>query len=149
MATTPIPAFKFSFQLTLEGVSDTSDPEYFYAIDGLGLMYQMDRYFPGGYGKSYSIPLLYETDNLTLKRPVVQDKTNITKWCEQALDTSIFKPTIAHIFVFNKDKSINTHWSVEQVYPIGLKISSLDLESGSPVVIETITLAYTRLNRVA
>ncbi|OJW73578.1 MAG: hypothetical protein BGO68_03020 [Candidatus Amoebophilus sp. 36-38] len=145
----PIPAFKFSFQITLNDVSDTSDPEYFYAIDGLGIMYQMDRYFPGGHGRSYSMPQMYETDNLVLKRPVLQEKTNITKWCEKALDTNIFKPTIANIFILNKDKSVHTHWSVEQIYPIGLKISSLDLESGSPVVIETITLAYARLNRVA
>ena len=146
---TPIPAIKFSFQIMFDGVSDTSDPEYFYAVDGLGITYQMDRYVPGGHGRSYSMPQMYETDNLVLKRPVVQTKTKITTWCEKALDTSIFTPTIAHIFVLNKDRSIHTHWSAEQIYPIGLKISSLDLESGNPVVLETITLAYARLNRVA
>ena len=146
---TPTPAFKFSFQITLEGVSDNSDPEYFYSVDGLGITYHTERYSPGGYGKSYNMPLTYETYNLVLKRPLLQEKSNITKWCEQALDTNIFKPTIAHIFILNKDKSINNHWSAEQIYPIGFRLSSLDVESGNPIVMESITLSYARLNRVA
>jgi phage tail-like protein len=146
---TPIPAFKFSFQVSLEGVSDENSPEYFYAIEGLGIMYQMERYYPGGYGRSYNMPVQYETDNLTLKRPLLQGKTNITQWCEKALDSGIFKPTIAHILILNHDKTVNNHWAVEQIYPVGIKLSSLNLESGDPVVMEVITFSYARLNRVA
>lgn len=146
---TPLPAFKFSFQITLQDISNESTPEYFYSVEGLGITYQTERFLPGGYNKSYTVPMLYETDNLVFKRPLLQGKSNITKWCEQALDTNIFKPTTAHIFVLNKDQSINTHWAAEQIYPIGIKYSTLDLESGSPVILEIITLAYSRLNRVA
>lgn len=144
---TPIPAFKYAFQVTLDGVSDNSD-EYFYAVDGLGIAYQTDKYLPGGYGNSYVMPTIYETRQLVLKRPLLQGKTSITKWCEEALDTGAFKPTTANIFILNQDKEINNHWAAEQAYPIGLKISSLDLETGSPIVMETITLAYAILKRV-
>jgi phage tail-like protein len=144
---TPIPAFKYAFQVTLAGVSDDSD-EYFYAVDGLGITYQMDKYLPGGFGNSYAMPTIYETRHLMLKRPLLQEKTSITKWCETALDTGVFTPTTANIFILNKDKAINNHWAAEQVYPIGLKISSLDLETGNPIVMETLTLAYVRLKRI-
>lgn len=148
LITNPIPAFKHSFQLTLENVADEKDPEYFYAIEGLGFMYQVDKYYPGGYGAPYSMPIMYETENLTLKRPLFETKSKITKWCEQTLFTGIFQPTTAHIFILNSDKSINNHWTAERVYPIGLRLSPLDLESGNPIVMETITLAYSKLNRI-
>lgn len=145
--TAPIPAFKYSFQVTLDGVSDNSD-EYFYAVDGLGVTYQLDKYLPGGYGTSYTMPTTYETRQLVLKRPLVQGKTSITTWCEAALDTGVFKPATAHIFILNIDQEINSHWAAEQAYPIGLKLSSLDLETGNPIVMESITLAYVSLKRV-
>lgn len=144
---TPIPAFKYSFQVTLDGVSDDSD-EYFYAVDGLGITYQLDKYLPGGYGNSYAMPTTYETRQLVLKRPLIQGKTSITKWCEAALDGGVFKPTTANIFILNVEKDINNHWAAEQAYPIGLKISSLDLEPGNQIVMETITLSYISLKRV-
>jgi phage tail-like protein len=144
----PIPAFKYSFRVTLENVVDANDPEYFYAIEGLGMMYQVDKYSPGGYGNSYSMPTIYETESLTLKRPVFEAKSKINKWCEQALSSGVFKPTIAHIFILNNDETLNNHWTAEGVYPIGLRLSSLDLESGNPIVMETITLNYSKLTRL-
>jgi len=146
--TIPIPAFKHSFQITLENVADANDPEYFYAVEGLGFMYQVDKYYPGGYGNPYSMPVMYETENLTLKRPLFEKKSKITKWCEEALSTGIFKPTTAHIFILNNDKTPNNHWTAERVYPIGLRLSPLDLESGDSIVMETITLVYSKLNRI-
>ncbi|ACE06422.1 hypothetical protein Aasi_1077 [Candidatus Amoebophilus asiaticus 5a2] len=145
---TLIPTLKHSFRVTLENVVDANDPEYFYAIEGLGMMYQIDKYCPGGYGNAYSMPTIYEVENLILKRPVFTTKSKINKWCEQALSSGIFAPTIAHIFILNNDETLNNHWTVEGVYPIGFRLSSLDLESGSPIVIETITLAYSKLTRL-
>jgi phage tail-like protein len=142
------PALKHSFKVTLQDVADDKDMEYFYAIEGLGLMYQVDNYSPGGYGSSYSMPIMYEVDKLVLKRPLAQEKSKISTWCQEALDTGIFKPTIAHIFILNVDDSINNHWTAERVYPIGIRLSPLDLESGNPIIIETITLAYSKLNRI-
>lgn len=142
------PAFKYSFKVTLQDVADDKDMEYFYAIEGLGLTYQVDNYSPGGYGSSYSMPVMYETDNLTFKRPLFQEKSKITKWCQEALDTGIFKPTIAHIFILNVDESLNNHWTAEQIYPIGIRLSPLELESGNPIIMETITFAYSKLNRL-
>jgi phage tail-like protein len=144
---TSLPVFKYSFQLTLDSVSDDSDG-YFYAVDGLGITYQMDKYSPGGYGNSYAMPVIYETRQLVLRRPLMQEKTSITKWCEDALGTGVFKPTTANILILDSDKTVTNHWAAQQAYPIGLKISSLDLDRSNPIVMEIITLAYATLQRI-
>eukprot|EP01132_Coremiostelium_polycephalum_P000719 gene719-892_t len=144
------PALKYSFRIVLEKVSTENDPEHFYAVEGLGLTYQVERLYAGGYTNPYSMPISYETENLVLKRPLFQDKSKITKWCEQALSTGIFKPTTVHIFILNVDEkqTPNNHWTAEQAYPVGMRISPLNLESGDPIVMEIITLAYSKLNRL-
>lgn len=145
---TPIPAFKYAFQVALDGVTDNSN-EYFYSVDGLGITYQLDKYLPGGYGNSYAMPTTYETRPLVLKRPIIQEKTSITKWCETALEGGVFKPTTVNIFILNVERDINNHWAVHQAYPIAWKISSLDLEpGGNAIIVETITLGYVSLKRV-
>ena len=145
----PKPIFKHTFQIKIENVSEDSSPEYFYAVEGLGLIYQTEQYLPGGYNQPFAIPTVYQTTNLILKRPLLVDKTEITKWCEETLDTGVFKPTVAHIFVLGRNEEVRVHWSAEGIYPLGFKLSSLDVEQGNSVIVETITLAYSRLSRVS
>lgn len=145
----PKPIFKHAFQITIENVSADSSPEYFYAVEGLGVSYQTEQYLPGGYNQPFDMPTVYQTTYLTFKRPLLADKTNITTWCEEALDTGLFKPTIAHIFIVGKKEEVQIHWLVEGIYPVGLKIAALDLEAENAVVMETMTLVYTRVKRIS
>jgi phage tail-like protein len=144
------PVFKYSFQVKIEGIADET-PEYFHAVEGLGFIYQTEQYLPGGYNQPFPLSTVYQTNNLVLKRPLLEEKTNITKWCEEALDRRVFKPTAAHIFILGRNGEIRTHWSLEGLYPIGLKMSSLDLdlERGRAGIMETITLVYTRITRIS
>ncbi len=143
------PALNGPFKVEFEGISDGSSPEYFYAVDGLGISYRTEKYLPGGYSQPFEIPVAYQADQLVLRRPLHEEKTKITQWCEEALDSGTFKPVAAQIFVLNRNGGIVTHWSIENVYPTGVKISSLSYTQGSRVIEETITLVYAAIKRVA
>jgi phage tail-like protein len=130
------------------GVTDGSSPEYFYKVEGLHNTLKVEAYLPGGATRPYYRSYACETTDLILTRPLVEGKTKITVWCEDAIDRLVFKLTQAHILVLNQEASILAQWTIEDIYPKGIAITPLQLNSQSDFGIgESITIGYSRLVR--
>lgn len=137
-----------SFQVEVLGVTDGSSPEYFYKVEGLNNILKMEPYLPGGANRPYYRSSACETTDLILTRPLVEGKTKLTVWCEDAIDRGLFKLTQAHILVLNKEAKILAQWKLEDVYPKGIAITPFHLNAQTDLAIgETITIGYSRLVR--
>lgn len=137
-----------SFQVEVLGVTDGSSPEYFYKVEGLNNFLNMEAYLPGGANRPYYRSSACETTDLILTRPLVEGKTKMTVWCEDAIDKGLFKLTQAHILVLNKEAKILAQWKIEDVYPKGIAITPFQLNAQMDAGIgETITIGYSRLVR--
>ena len=145
----PKPVLNRFFRIVIQDLPGNGPPEAFYSIKGLSIStpYTTAPYLPGGYDEPFNLPIACQTGTLILKRPLVKEKTNLTKWCEDALRSPTLKPTVAYIFILDYNENIVTQWSAKGIYPVGLESSPLGLEQGNGVIEETITLAYTSLTR--
>ncbi|CCM10238.1 phage tail protein [Candidatus Cardinium hertigii] len=137
-----------SFQVEVLGVTDGSSPEYFYRVEGLNNFLNMEAYLPGGANRPYYRSSACETTDLILTRPLVEGKTKMTLWCENAIDKGLFTLTQAHILILNKEAKILAQWKLEDVYPKGIAITPFQLNVQENTGIgETITIGYSRLVR--
>lgn len=137
-----------SFQIEVLGVTDSTSPEYFYKIQGLNNSLDMEPYLPSGANRPYYRANSCQTTDLILTRPLVEGKTKLTVWCEDAIDKGLFKLTQAHVLVLNKEGKILAQWNIEDVYPKGIALTSFELHHQSELGIgETITIGYSRLVR--
>ncbi|HLP34989.1 MAG TPA: phage tail protein [Amoebophilaceae bacterium] len=136
------------FQVELLGVTDGSSPEYFHRVEGLRSSLNMEAYVPGGANKPFYTSNGCETTDIVLTRPLLEGKTKITLWCEDAIDKQIFKLTQACLLVLNREAKIIAQWTIEDVYPKGIAITPFYLQKEIDAGIgETITIGYSRLVR--
>lgn len=146
---TPVPVVNRLFRVVIHDLVENNDTEVFYSLRGLNsTTIRVKRYGPGGLGHTYELPEPSQGGTLILKRPLLKEKTALTKWCESKLETLDLSKTAAQVFVLNQSKEVVTEWSIEGVYPSGIQTSSLGVDQGNGIVEETITLAYAKLSRV-
>ena len=134
------------FQVTIDGITDEN--ERFYAVRGLFIGYQTQTYTPGGESTSVAITTQVTTQPLVLKRPLANVKSGFSQWCIDTLETGTFTPVTMNVFVLNNDGSINNHWVAEQIYPISLEVSPMDIEEQHNILFEIITIMYVNLRRL-
>lgn len=146
MAEPYILASSNSFQITIDGVTD--DNERFYSVRGLFIGYQTQTYCPGGETNAIAVTTQIISQPLVLKRPLSNVKSSFSEWCTKTLETGTFTPVTMNIFILNPDGSINNHWIAEQIYPVGLEISPLDVEEQKTILSEVITMMYVNLRRI-
>lgn len=147
MSPNPILANKHSFHVIIDGVTD--DDEYFYAIEGLSFHYSVNTFVPGGSLSSVYMPHKVESKPLILKRPVINQKSGLIKWCTESLEKGTFHPVDVNIFIMNLEGDINNQWLVEKAIPIGFEISPMDMnDKSNSSLMEIITLVYQSLKRV-
>jgi len=144
----PIPVLNRFFRVEIQGLPSGGPPEVFYSIQLKAPTLQItEPYLPGGFDTSFNLPVASQGGTLVMRRPLLKEKTSITKWYERSLQEFSFKPTLAQIFVLGYDESIITEWALEGIYPVALDGLSLGIEQGNGVVDETIKLAYSSLKR--
>jgi phage tail-like protein len=136
----------YSFQITIDGITDEN--EYFYSVEGLSLNYQTISYRSGGDNNITPMTTTLDIQPIIVKRPLSNVTSGFSKWCIKALDTGIFEPVSMNIFILNHDSSINNHWIIENAYPTGLKVSTINLENTNPTIMEIITIMYKNIKRV-
>ena len=137
----------YSFQIEVLDITDGSSPENFYEVEGLSISLKTEKYMPGGYNKPFDIPISSQRGDLRFKRPLIEGKTKITQWCEEAVDKLTFKLTRVQILVLNKDAKVVAQWVAEDAYPKGIEITPIGIGSDT-LIGESITLSYSRLARV-
>jgi len=142
----PIFATQNNFKVIIDGI--TEDNEYFYSVEGLSIQYATRTYIPGGNDMIVNIATEKNTIPLIFKRPLSDVTPGMSKWCIKTLEMNEFSPANVNIFVFGRNDSIVNHWIAEQSYPIGMKISNLNVEAHDPCIIEILTLTYSNLKRI-
>ena len=136
----------YSFRIVIDGVTD--DGEFFYSVDGLSIEYVVMSKGQGGEREVVKATSTLETRPLIIKRPLSNTTTKFSQWCIDTLESGDFNPVSMNIFILNCDESINNHWIAEHAYPIGMKISPIDIQSKDPVIVEEIKVMYSSLKRV-
>lgn len=142
----PIFATQNNFKVVIDGI--TEDNEYFYSVEGLSIQYTTKTYSPGGDNMMVNITTDKDTVPLVFKRPLSDVTLGMSKWCIKTLEMNEFKPADVNIFIFGRNDSITNHWIAEQAYPIGMKVSSLNVLVNDPRIMEILTLTYSNLKRI-
>ena len=136
----------YSFQITIDNVTDEN--EIFYSIEGLSIMYNYTPHYQGGDNNEDNIITSIKTSPLIFKRPLTNITSGFSKWCINSLETGLFTPQSINIFILGYNDEINNHWIAENAYPIGMKISTIDLEAKIPIIFEETYVLYKNLKRV-
>lgn len=143
---TPIPVFNCLFKVIISGVSSEGDSnaESFNSVDGLSksISKVSSKDSPGGEKGEINLPSNFATKNLILRRPLMDQKSAISKWAADGLKTFHYKPTQVYIFVMNVEHHIVAQWTVHSAYPVSVSISPVTLYSGNTMIEETIELKY-------
>ena len=142
----PIFATQNNFKVVIDGI--TEDNEYFYSVEGLSIQYTTRTYSPGGDNMIVNITTDKDIVPLVFKRPLSDVTLGMSKWCIKTLEMNEFKPADVNIFIFGRNDSITNHWIAEQAYPIGMKVSSLNVLVNDPRMMEILTLTYSNLKRI-
>ena len=135
-----------SFQVEVLDITESGSPENFYRVEGLKVSLNTSEYMPGGYNKPLDIPISSNVGDLKLRRPLVVDKTKISKWCAEGLNQLSFKPTSVHILILSREQKVIAQWVAMGAYPKGLEINSIGMGTQS-FIEEVITIGCTNLVR--
>lgn len=137
------------FRVEVQDLPASDTPEVFYSVKGLERVVQhiLEPYIPGGFDQPFYLPDACQQGTLTLIRPVLRQKTGLTKWCEEALGKMDFSPTWVHILVLDAQEKIVVEWLLEGAYPIGVSVAPLGVDGQAGIIEESITLAYAKLSR--
>ena len=136
----------YSFQINIDDITD--DNEIFYSVEGLSIMFNYSSHYQGGDNNEDNIISSIKTSPLIFKRPLTNIKSGFSNWCIKSLETGLFDPKSINIFILGINDEINNHWIAENAYPIGTKISTIDIEAKSPIIVEEIHVLYKNLKRV-
>lgn len=142
----PTPVFNFSFKVVVSGVGtdESSNPEFFNSVDGLGKYTSKvsSKDSPGGEMGDVSFPSNFGTKNLILRRPLMNKTSDISKWVATALKTFSYTPTQIYIFIMNVENEIVAQWTVHNAYPVSVNISPVSMYSGTTIIEEVIEIKY-------
>ena len=136
----------YSFKVSIDSITDEN--EIFYSVEGLSIMFNYIPHYQGGDTNEDNIITNIKTTPLIFKRPLTNTKSGFSNWCIKSLETGLFEPKSLNIFILGINDEINNHWIAENAYPIGTKISTIDIEAKSPVIFEEIYVLYKNLKRV-
>ena len=136
----------YSFQINIDDITD--DNEIFYSVEGLSIMFNYSSHYQCGDNNEDNIISSIKTSPLIFKRPLTNIKSGFSNWCIKSLETGLFDPKSINIFILGINDEINNHWIAENAYPIGTKISTIDIEAKSPIIVEEIHVLYKNLKRV-
>ena len=136
----------YSFQVSIDDITD--DNEIFYSVEGLSIMYNYLPHYQGGDNNEDNIITSIKTSPLIFKRPLTNITSGFSNWCIKSLETGQFEPKSINIFILGINDEINNHWIAENAYPIGMNISTIDIEAKTPIIVEEIHVLYKNLKRV-
>ena len=132
--------FHFSVDFGLEG---SKDEIMFQSVSGLNVQLDTESIKEGGENRfEHVMPVRSKSSNLVLKRGLYRPKESVvTKWCQNAFDNMVFKPTNLVVTLLNEKHEPLVLWKVIHAWPKNWKLGDLNAEKGE-VLIETLELNY-------
>jgi phage tail-like protein len=131
--------FKVSINLPDSGPEDRE--ARFQEVGGLNKTIDLEEFKEGGENRfSHRLPNPAKYSNLVLKRGMLT-KSNLIKWCFDAIDNFIFKPADITITLLNEKHEPLSTWNVSKAFPVKWSTSDFKAQENS-IAIETLELAF-------
>ena len=132
-----IPVFSYRFKVHVDGITkDDSAVEYFSSIEGLSKSSGRSlalNYVSG----SNSLAFLPEgciTKTIILRRPLMNQSSAISKWCETSIHSMSYTPRVMYVFVINVEEEVVAQWTAYNSIPISVEISPMDIRTGNTLI---------------
>ncbi len=141
----PSPSFRFKVKITgLESVARFSE------CSGLELEQEVMEYKEGGLNsRVHKLPGRFKFSNLTLKRGIATDGTDLWKWIESNVKAANQGSVVAHeVTVTLMDLSGKNElrsWTFGSAYPVTWSATALTAEQNA-IAIETLALAHSGMS---
>ncbi len=137
----PSPSFRFKVEIA--GLSSVAR---FTECSGLELEQEVLEYKEGGLNsRVHRLPGRYKFSNLTLKRGIAEDGTDLWSWIKSNVEASNQGTVVAHdVTVSLMDLSGQTPlrtWTFSNAYPVKWSATALSAEQNA-IAIETLALAH-------
>jgi phage tail-like protein len=144
------PVLSYKFKVHIDGVTtDDQLPEYFNSVDGLGKYVSVTTTSKvGGDCATSFMPQSFNTPILTLKRPLMREKSSITNWTNISLSSLTYRPTEMMIFILNPEEEITAQWNITGAIPISINISTVSVNSGTTMIEQQIKIKYKDITTV-
>lgn len=145
------PPVAFSFSVRITG--NRADVDHaFQDVSGLDAEKVSTDLAEGGENRFvHKLPGRVKSKNLVLKRGIVLISSPLFGWCKEVLEADFSKPiqpkSLTVSLLDEKQKPAMT-WSLSNAWPAKWQIGALNAQR-SEVAVETIELAYTRIERKA
>jgi phage tail-like protein len=137
----PPVGFHFKVVVELNGISSEEKEMRFQEVDGLSKNLEIEEFKEGGENRfSYRLPSPAKYSNIVLRRGMLV-KSNLIKWCFDAIDNFIFTIADINIILLNEQHLPLSTWNLKGAYPVKWSITDLKAQENS-IVVESLELAY-------
>lgn len=131
----------FYFSLSFKG-----EDAAFQSVSGISKELTIEEVVCGGENRfKYRLPGVATSQNLVLKRAVINEDSKLLDWCAGIIDGGLFnkiKPHDVTVSLLDKIGNVSVQWTFYNAYPVKFALSDLNSQENN-LVIETIELAYT------
>ena len=113
----------------------------FQSVSGLTVNLETEEIAEGGENRfKHKLPVKTSYPNLVLKRGLLVN-SDLIKWCREAVEDFIIKPTDITISLLNEKHEPLMTWSIVHAYPVKWATADFNAEENK-LAIETIELVY-------
>jgi len=141
MSLYPPVGFHFKVEINLPDVAQEDREARFQEVGGLNKSIEIEEFKEGGENRfAHRLPNPAKYSNIILKRGLLT-KSNLIKWCFDAIDNFIFKPADITITLLNEEHKALSVWNISKAFPVKWSTSDFKAQENS-IVIETLELAY-------
>lgn len=135
------PPYSFYFKVEFPGLTGDTRDFSFQSVSGLSVEFETESYKEGGENRfEHKLPVRSKYNTLQLKRGLLTDSA-VLKWCKDAFESMIFKPTNVVVKLLNESGEPLKTWNVVQAWPKKWSVADFNANENS-VVIETLELEY-------
>lgn len=137
----PPVGFHFKVEVNLPDVAQEDREARFQEVGGLNKALDVEEYKEGGENRfAHRLPSPAKYSNLVLKRGMLT-KSDLIKWCFDAIDNFTFKPADITITLLNEDHNPISAWNITKAYPVKWSTSDFKAQENS-IVVETLEIAF-------
>lgn len=137
-------AVGFYFSLSYPGVTDVDAA--FQEVSGITREVTVEEIVCGGENRfKYRLPTASTSQNLVLRRAIVEKGSDLIKWCSSCIDngfTNAITPKDITINLLDSTGSVCVKWTFYKAYPVKYSVSDLKSQDND-LLVESIELAYT------
>jgi len=140
-------SFRFSVTFLIGGAVPNPLDIRFSKVSGIAANIETMSYNEGGQNLySHRLPEKVSYDNLVLERGVAIGSALVAEF-NTAMSLFKFSPNNALVILHDESGAPLTSWLFFKTYPVSWQVSDFDADENS-VVIETMELAYTRMQSI-